>query len=613
MKLLCVVGRSPLVLPEAWFFDRNRISSVHAISTDIKEPRFDEVVEFFKRKNIVFKLSRVSGIETPSSTYLNEQFEEVLLRWAFLEARDEKEKPYFCLSGGTNTMVASMFKAANIVGSSEVFQVMIKDHPQNINEVIKADSEKKLEYARMGKTLGWSTLEHMESHFQLIVTKGKKSYLDILHLPNDLKFRDYIQHVTDKTFYSKGTKSARLPFSKLELLPKTHMSWLEQPLRKEDRLWISFLPKVELHCHLGGFATKGTLLNIVRGSAYKPDLLPDVESFSTPDGWPRPSSTIDLREYMRLGDNTGSSILMDEGCLRKHLDLLYEYFVNENIIYGELRCSPQNYAKKMGKSSQYVLDIIKDQLTKARKLQLQHSEFAPAINLIIIATRKKEGDLSDISRHLALAIVNKQESIISDPNTPQIVGVDLAGYESKETRASYYQADFIGIHRCGIAVTAHAGENDDAEGIWQAVYSLHTRRLGHALRLEEAPDLKRAIIERNIGIEMCPYANYQIKGFAPMMENGKPLKKYPLLDYIHAGVKASVNTDNIGISEASLTDNFLFLIDLCPGIKRLDILQLIRNALDTSFISYEERLALLNQMEERILKTCLTKISLDYE
>jgi adenosine deaminase len=62
-------------------------------------------------------------------------------------------------------------------------------------------------------------------------------------------------------------------------------------------------------------------------------------------------------------------------------------------------------------------------------------------------------------------------------------------------------------------ITAHAGENDDAEGIWQAVFKLHARRLGHALHLAQAPDLYRTVVERRIGVEMCPFANYQIRGF----------------------------------------------------------------------------------------------------
>jgi adenosine deaminase len=166
--------------------------------------------------------------------------------------------------------------------------------------------------------------------------------------------------------------------------------------------------------------------------------------------------------------------------------------------------------------------------------------------------------------------------------------VDLAGFENKETRAALFATDFEPAHRVGLAVTVHAGENDDAEGIWQAVFKLNTQRIGHALHLVDSPDLMRAVADRRIGVEMCPFANYQIRGFAPMGN-----KVYPLVIYLNAGIPVTVNTDNIGISSATLTENFLVIPMLCPGITRLDLLRLIRNAIDQAFVSHAMRRRLL--------------------
>src|SRR5690606_37980164 len=119
------------------------------------------------------------------------------------------------------------------------------------------------------------------------------------------------------------------------------------------------------------------------------------------------------------------------------------------------------------------------------------------------------GDRSDISRHLALAITAAQHWTTGC----RVVGVDLAGFEHRDTRAALFATDFEPIHRVGLAVTVHAGDNDDAEGIWQAVFKLNARRLAHALHLIQDPDLRRAVAERHIGVEMCPYANMQNKGY----------------------------------------------------------------------------------------------------
>src|SRR4029077_18411453 len=98
-----------------------------------------------------------------------------------------------------------------------------------------------------------------------------------------------------------------------------------------------------------------------------------------------------------------------------------------------------------------------------------------------------------------------------------------------------------------------------------------------------------------IGVEMCPFANYQIKGFAPMPNQRQ---FYPLLDYLRKGVPVTVNTDNIGISAASLSHNLLFLSSLCPSVTRLEILQLQANALDVAFVSHPERGEIRRRIEQ---------------
>jgi adenosine deaminase len=292
---------------------------------------------------------------------------------------------------------------------------------------------------------------------------------------------------------------------------------------------------------------------------------------------------------MRLGDNNGSALLKDPACLEKHCRLLYEHLVSQNVIYAEIRCSPANYTTT-NRSPWDVLSEIKSTFDQCMGV-------APncQINLIIIATRKENGDYrTAIGRHLALAATAAEHW--RDPNRCRVVGVDLAGYEDLTTRAHHYRDDFRAIHRLGLALTVHAGENDDAEGIWSAIFDLNARRIGHALSLKESEDLMRSVADRRIAVEMCPYANLQIKGYPlgdPIREHKHP---YPLLTYLRAGVPVTVNTDNIGISAASLTENFLLLARLSPGITRLDILHLLRNSIDATFLSPARKKTLLSQI-----------------
>jgi adenosine deaminase len=96
---------------------------------------------------------------------------------------------------------------------------------------------------------------------------------------------------------------------------------------------------------------------------------------------------------------------------------------------------------------------------------------------------------------------------------------------------------------------------------------------------------------------MCPSANLQIKGFAldDAVDAAPVARRYPLLAYLRAGLRVTVNTDNIGISAASLTDNLLLAARLCPGLTRLDVLRLQRHAIDAAFVSPSDRTALLGR------------------
>ncbi|MBK7522803.1 MAG: hypothetical protein IPI53_01125 [Saprospiraceae bacterium] len=156
----------------------------------------------------------------------------------------------------------------------------------------------------------------------------------------------------------------------------------------------------------------------------------------------------------------------------------------------------------------------------------------------------------------------------------------MAGFEQPSTRPSYYNAQFDPIHRKGMALTIHAGENDDSEAIWDAVFKLNTRRIGHGLHLFQDQNLLKSVINRKIGIEMCPYANYQIKGFKPM--DGVDII-YPLIYYLRKGAAVTINTDNIGISVASITDNFTGG-KMNPELTRMEILQIIRNGLEQALL-----------------------------
>ncbi len=608
--LLVSLGTSWAVVPEAFHAlppGPDGFSAVHVLTT--ASPRIDTgiaaVRAWFAARHppVVLTITRVAGFEDLRSENDHFTFEEVMYRW-ILETAPLSAGRHICLAGGFKTMSAAMQKAAAVLGAADVFHVLADAAVNDASSVDAALATGAVKFIRLGAESGWPQLRSataQEFPFATITQDGPVRTVRT----TDHRFRERLRDIVTRSHRIAENWSALtdLPFAELATWSATELAWLGEPLDPStpaDITWIAVLPKIELHCHLGGFATHGADLAAVRAAAESPATLPAPRDCAPPTDWPLPPLPCGLEAYRHLGDNNGSALLRDPGCLRAQCELLYAHLIEQHIVYAEIRCSPANYVSD-GRSPLPVLTAIKtafDAAMATARAQHAADPAAPTpchVNLLIIATRQDRGDFrTAIGRHLSLAVTAAE--MWTDESACRVAGVDLAGYEDPTTRAHFFRDDFKSAHRCNLALTVHAGENDDAEGIWSAVLDLNARRLGHALSLRESADLKRAVADRGIAVEMCPFANLQIKGY-PLDEAARAaaaMQRYPLLDYLRAGIRVTVNTDNIGISSATLTDNLLLAARLCPGLTRLEILQTQRHALDAAFVSPARRARLLD-------------------
>jgi len=580
--LIGIVDHKDIILVQAIMLLENNgitISTVYSFRTN--SPIDREVESFYKQNEITliqYPLNN-NGVVNTEKAY--KELEKQLIEDFYEISKDEKVK-YVFVGGGHKFCSLALQKCATIFGADDIFHMFFNGErgtePVYISDINDAIKNKKLLYASLGQERGWPAIN-------LISQEGKNLYERVIEIGGKLT--------------SVTTDSVNeYPFECITLLPDKAIYWLESQLTDEDVDWIIMLPKTELHCHLGGFATFGKPLESVRLAALHS--IPDTKPIENPKGWPFPDRHIDLQAYMNLGDNNGSTLLKDWGCLEKQIELMYDYFLKENIRYAEVRCSPNNYATDK-KNGIEVTEFIQDCFNKCMDKALKQKKSFCHVNILIIGTRILNNIKDSVKAHIDIATHLAAES----PGIPKcsVVGMDLAGYEHESTRAEYYQSDFSPIHRKGIALTIHAGENDDAEGIWQAIFQLNTRRIGHGLHLYQSEPLIRSVINRKIGVEMCPYANYQIKGFFPMAD--KP--EYPVLDYLYAGVQVTINTDNIGISSAGLTENYMLLVKLVPEIKRMDVLKMIRNGIDQAFVTYQHKQHLFKYFNQRIFEIMYEK------
>jgi adenosine deaminase len=595
MHLISTLGSSFAVVPEAYLMGNGdeKYARVTVLTTSNVEESIAKVIAWFgdHAPNVGLRILTIDDLPDIRCFDDHARYEEALFRVYFdcLEKCHERATLHLCLAGGFKTMSSSAHQTADLLGCGSLFHITspfgerFDDH----EAILRGIQDKNINLIALGSRPGWPTIRGLAGEspgipqesgcLQITKTSLRDKILTRLREANQLA--------------QSQDELASLPFPILATWTPSARDWLQQPLDPSsptDQEWVANLPKIELHCHLGGFATHGPLLDQVRTAATNPDKLPplptaeskEARDITHPAGWPHPSDPCGLEVYRHLGDLNGSALLKDPGCLKKQIHLLYAHFQAQNVRYAEVRCSPGNYASP-GRSSWQVLEDIIDHFNAA---MAGAPEGSCHVNLIIIGTRQPQGDFrTQLIRHLMLAVTAAEH--FTDAKSCRVVGVDLAGYEDKTTRSHYFRADFLPIHRAGLSLTVHAGENDDAEAIWSAIFDLSTMRLGHALSLGENPALLQSVAHRRIAVEMCPYANLQIKGYPLDQEarSASPGQRYPLKTYLDANILVTVNTDNIGISAASLTANLLLASRLCPDLTRLDFLRLLRHAADSAF------------------------------
>jgi adenosine deaminase len=235
-----------------------------------------------------------------------------------------------------------------------------------------------------------------------------------------------------------------------------------------------------------------------------------------------------IEYYEKLGDLQGSGLLQSEEAIRKSCRILSKKCKENNIKYLELRCSPQNYTKG-GMDSEEVVNTIIDELKKDKNCYY---------SIMFIASR--HGKMETVKKHIELA----QNMLTKNAEFKNwFAGFDLAGAEAAKSPEEFRELFLPLMERC-INITIHAGEGEDAENIWKAVYHLNADRIGHGLTLKDKPELMSRFIDRKIAIEMCPSSNYQIVGFKDYRIDNSGKNIYPLKEYLDKGIYVTINTDD---------------------------------------------------------------------
>lgn len=122
------------------------------------------------------------------------------------------------------------------------------------------------------------------------------------------------------------------------------------------------------------------------------------------------------------------------------------------------------------------------------------------------------------------------------------------GGDERQGPAKLFRKVFALAAAKGLRLTAHAGETDGPESIWDAV-SIGAQRIGHGIRAVDDPQLLCHLRHANIPLEVCITSNVAT-GAVPS------LQEHPVRRLFEAGVPITLNTDDPGIFGTSLKQEF---------------------------------------------------------
>lgn len=330
------------------------------------------------------------------------------------------------------------------------------------------------------------------------------------------------------------------------------------------------LPKAELHCHLDGSVRPETLLELAR-EYRQPIPRDDVESLRD---FMRVDDARSLEDYLARFDVT-LAVLQTEEALER---VAYELAVDarrDGVRYIEMRYAPVLNVRRGLTFGQAIEAPI-------RGLERAAREGGATGRLIICGLRHLSPDVSLELARLAVAYKSRG-----------VVGFDLAGGELGNP-ASKHAAAFEYAQAHDLACTCHAGEGDGASSVREAVHSCGAHRIGHATRLIEDESLVQYVNDRRIALEICLTSNVQTRA-VPSYD------AHPLRRYFDRGMNVVLNTDNRLMSGTTLTEEYLH------AARSLDftfdeLAQIARNGFASAFVSWEERAAMLAEVDAEIAR-----------
>lgn len=318
------------------------------------------------------------------------------------------------------------------------------------------------------------------------------------------------------------------------------------------------LPKVELHCHLDGSLSRNFIEKRLGRKVSQEELSVSDDCRS-------------LNEYLEKFYLPGQCLMDEQGLREAGYDVLRSMH-QENVCYAEVRFAPL-LSETSDMDCRKVIEAVIAGMNKGKQ------DFGVEYGIITCAMRHHSAEEN-------LRMLQITREYLGDG----VCAADLAGAEALYPMSEFMDV-FETVKKLGMPFTLHAGECGNVQNIIDSVEA-GAGRIGHGIAMHGHLELQSELAKKGIGIEMCPISNLQTKAVQSTAE-------YPIREFLDAGLKVSINTDNRTVSNTSLAKELDF-VQKTYGVSDEEIRKMMQNAVETAFAGDDVKERLQKKMDMKL-------------
>ncbi len=307
---------------------------------------------------------------------------------------------------------------------------------------------------------------------------------------------------------------------------------------------------IDLHLHLDGSLSAKAIIKVAKKEGIK---LPTFDEARLNKYLMVPDNCGSLNEYLERFSLPNLALQTKYGLEVCTTDLL-ERLAKDGLKYVEIRMAPQ-LSTAQGLTQEKVVKILLKTMKKAGKSRI----FSNLILCMMRGNDTHEKNFETI--RVAKKFLGKG-----------VVAMDLAGAEALFPN-ELFEDEFAEINKLGIPLTIHSGEAAGSESVSSAL-KLGAARIGHGIHSIDDEHVIDELIKKSVCLEICPKSNLDTK----------TISKYedlPIRDFVKKGVKVTINTDDMTVSNTTLKQEYETLAKL--GFKEQELKEFAKNSIEFAF------------------------------